>query len=109
MNGFSKLATTGEWDRLFAFWGYPAWLATLVGAAEIAGALLMLVPRFAFYGASTLAAVMLGAVVTLVTHPGSHFFRGRQTPMRFGTPLVYLLILLMVAAVRWKDRASRSA
>jgi uncharacterized membrane protein YphA (DoxX/SURF4 family) len=105
LSGVSKVVTTGEWNLLFASWGYPAWFTVAVGALEIAGALLMLVPRLAFYGGSTLAAIMLGAVVTLMMHPGSHLFRGRQAPMRTATPLVYLLILLIVAAVRWKDRA----
>jgi len=39
----------------FARWGYPDWLRTAIGVLEIAGALILLVPRVAWEGAVILA------------------------------------------------------
>jgi len=101
--GLSKLLTTGEWDRLFQSWGYPMWFMFTIGCIEILGAAAMLVPRFALAGALLLAAVMLGAAGTLIRHPGTHFFRGRQAPMRATTPLVWFAVLSAIAFVRWRQ------
>jgi len=100
--GLSKLITTGEWDRLFASWGYPAWFMIVVACAELFGAIALLVPRFAVVGAAVLGAVMLGAAGTLFTHPGTHFFRGRQAPMTATTPIIWFVLLSVIAVVRWR-------
>jgi len=39
--------------------GYPDWFHIVVGIAELTSMALLLVPRFASYGASLFAAVML--------------------------------------------------
>ena len=96
--GASKLAGANPWRALFLGWGYPAWCSTVVGIAEVAGAIGLLVPRLAAYAALALMGVMMGALVTLVTHPGG--------PMGWGaTPLLYLVLLAIVAATRWRARA----
>ena len=59
---------TGSATEMFAGWGYPAWFALLIGVAEAAGAIGLLVPkttRWAIYG---LSLVMLGAIFTHVTN-----------------------------------------
>ena len=56
------------WIRDFQRWGYPGWLRLAVGAAELASFALLLVPRFAGYGAGVFALVMLGAIFTHATH-----------------------------------------
>ena len=48
----------------FQEWGYPIWFVFVVGAIEVAGAGLLLIPALRFYGALLLAADMLGATVT---------------------------------------------
>ena len=64
--GFGKFDPQGGWARAFAVWHFPAWFRIAVGVAEIAGALLLLVPRTAFYGAALIAAIMIGAMLTHV-------------------------------------------
>jgi uncharacterized membrane protein YphA (DoxX/SURF4 family) len=101
--GLSKLVTTGDWDRLFASWGYPTWFMIAIACAEMFGAAALLIRRFAIVGAAVLGVVMLGGVGTLLTHPGSHFFKGRQAPMTIATPLVWVVLLSVVAALRWRQ------
>jgi hypothetical protein len=47
-----------------AMHGFPAWLRVLVGLAEVAGGLSLLIPRFAVYGALGLALLMVPATIT---------------------------------------------
>lgn len=101
--GLSKLLTTGEWDRLFQAWGYPLWFMVTIGCVEVMGAAALLVRRFAAAAALVLAAVMLGAAGTLIAHPGSHFFRGRQAPMSPATPLVWVVLLSVIGIARWRQ------
>ena len=68
VSGLSTLMTTGEWDKRFPSWGYPAWPVTVVGVTEIVGAVLVCVPRLARYFAIVLATIMAGATVTLLAH-----------------------------------------
>ena len=56
------------WIRDFARWGYPDWFRMLVGIAELVSFGLLLIPRFAGYGALIFAIVMLGAIFTHATH-----------------------------------------
>jgi uncharacterized membrane protein len=83
------------WLRLFVGWGYPASFSYVVGALEITGAIGVLIPATASWAAMLLATIMVGAVVTLVTHPGS---------MTWGTPAVHVALLSCIAAVRWRQR-----
>jgi uncharacterized membrane protein YphA (DoxX/SURF4 family) len=48
--------------------GYSDGFRVAVGIAELASAALLLIPRFAGYGASLFAVVMLGAIYTHATH-----------------------------------------
>jgi uncharacterized membrane protein YphA (DoxX/SURF4 family) len=55
----------------FVEWGYPSWMRFVVGALELASAILLLIPsrRTRFLGASTLVFVLTGAVTThIVNH-----------------------------------------
>jgi len=53
----------------FVQWGYPAWFSAVVGAGEIAAAVLLTLPRRRFLGAVILVALMTGAVTThIVDH-----------------------------------------
>ena len=104
LSGLSKLITSGEWDRLFPSWGYPAWFAVVVGATELVGVVMTCVPRLAAYGAVVLTTIMTGAAITLFRHPGSHYFRGRQGVLDYREPLVYAIILVGVAWARWNER-----
>ena len=83
------------WPRLFVGWGYPVWFTYVIGVVEVAGALAILVPRLATWAALVLGTVMLGAVVTLILHPGT---------MGWGTPVVHIVLLAIIAVARWRGR-----
>jgi uncharacterized membrane protein YphA (DoxX/SURF4 family) len=50
----------------FAEWGYPSWFRFVVGAGELAGGILLLVPRLRFVGCLILIVILEGAIVTHV-------------------------------------------
>jgi putative oxidoreductase len=66
--GLSKFDSNprSEWVRVFAAIGLGQWFRFFTGAMQIAGGVLFLIPRTATLGASMLASMMLGAVVTQV-------------------------------------------
>ena len=55
---------TGAATPMFEAWGYPAWFALLIGVAELAGAIGLLIPRTMRWAILGLGLVMLGAVFT---------------------------------------------
>ncbi len=68
---------TGSPEMLDAFqaWGYPAWFAYLVGATELLGATLLMIPHrnvkgasLRFHGALLLTVILLGAIGTHIVH-----------------------------------------
>ena len=65
--GTAKFRSPG-WEARFTAWGYPAWFRSTVGALEVLGALMLLVPGTRRWGALALAIVMAGAAVTHVAH-----------------------------------------
>jgi putative oxidoreductase len=95
--GVTKFVQPSRWEALFSSWGYPHWASAVIGLVEVAAALVLFVPRLAAYAAIVLGAVMIGAVCTLLMHPGGPFGRGV-------TPLVYAAMLVVVLAVRWRER-----
>ena len=66
--GAGKFAAPQRWQALFAGWGYPPWFMILTGTLEIGGSLLLLIPGTAIYGAGLLAAVMAGALYTVLAN-----------------------------------------
>ncbi|MGH9875191.1 MAG: DoxX family protein [Pyrinomonadaceae bacterium] len=67
-SGWLKLSGNIFWVRDFHRWGYPDWFRIVVGIAELSSMALLLLPRFAAYGATIFAVVMLGAIATHATH-----------------------------------------
>lgn len=59
---------TGAATEMFTGWGYPAWFALLIGCAELAGAIGLLIPKTTRYAIYGLTAVMLGAAYTHLSH-----------------------------------------
>lgn len=55
---------TGAATPAFTNWGYPAWFATFIGAAELAGAIGLLIPKTTRYAVFGLTLVMIGAGYT---------------------------------------------
>src|SRR5947209_8625132 len=83
----------------FAAFGFPYWFCILIGVIEVAGAVALLVPRTAFYGAAALGVVMVGAVLTLLLHGAA---------AQAVVPLVVLVVLAAVAYAR-RPRFARQA
>lgn len=64
--GGSKLAGVPEMQHNFQNWGYPQWFRVVVGGSEVISAVVILVPRAAWGGATVLAVLMAGATLTHV-------------------------------------------
>lgn len=83
-----KAAHDAEMRQFFASSGYPIWFMYAVMAAEIVGALALLVPRTRFIAACWLGAVMVGAI-------GTHARNGDP----FSDSLDALRILILVGCI----------
>src|SRR5258705_12666167 len=91
MVGFLKLSGDVQLVGLFEAIGHGQWIRYLTGALEVAGALLLLLPRTSGLGALMLAGVMVGAVVTHVFIVG-------------GSPLMAITLLVVTGVVAWGRR-----
>ena len=91
MVGFSKLSGNAQMVGLFEAIGIGQWFRYLTGVLEVAGAILLLIPRTSGLGALMLAGVMVGAVVTHV------FIIG-------GSPLMAIILLVVTSVVAWGRR-----
>ena len=93
LNGWQKIVPSEEVQNNFIEWGYSTQFATLIGALEIVGAILVLIPKTALYGALLLAAIMGGAIYThLTTQLGSPAFA-----------IILLLLTVVLCFLRWKS------
>jgi uncharacterized membrane protein YphA (DoxX/SURF4 family) len=88
--GGSKLAGAPAMVDVFARLGAGQWFRYLTGALEVIGAVGLVIPRAAFYGATLLGTVMVGAVVAHLAILG-----GNPTPA-----IVLLVIVGTVAYLR---------
>jgi len=88
--GVTKLA--GMMVEQFGEWGYPAWFQYLIGVAETAGGVGLLVKKTRFHAAAAMIVVMLGAIFTLL--------RAGQ----MGQVAVPVIVFLLTASVARKSR-----
>lgn len=93
--GAAKFLDAATWSAWFSGWGYPPGFSYVVGTLEVAGALLLIPPRSSSYAGGVLIVVMLGALVTVLLHPG------RLGP---GAPLIHMAVLVPVVVLRWRSR-----
>jgi uncharacterized membrane protein YphA (DoxX/SURF4 family) len=96
MAGFSKLSGNPLMVGMFDAIGLGQWFRYLTGALEVAGAVLLLIPRLSGLGALLLVGVMLGAVAT-------HLF------IIGGSPLMAIILLVVTGVVAWGRRRSTLA
>jgi uncharacterized membrane protein YphA (DoxX/SURF4 family) len=96
--GVTKFPVPNHWQEQFLAWGYPYWFVFAVGAAEVVGAIALFLPRFALLGVGLLLVVMIGALITLIGHPGSSLGGG-------ATPAFYVGVLCVIGLLRWRLRA----
>ena len=83
---WAKLTGASEMVELFAAIGFGQWFRYVTGILELAGAVLILVPKTGRIGAALLAAIMVGAVT-------AHLFVLHVSPV---TPGVLLLLCSLV-------------
>src|SRR6266404_6237206 len=91
MVGFLKLSGNAQLVGLFQAIGLGQWFRYLTGSLEVAGAILLLIPRTSGLGAIMLAGVMACAVMT-------HLF------IVGGSPLGAIILLVVTAIVAWGRR-----
>jgi uncharacterized membrane protein YphA (DoxX/SURF4 family) len=72
----------------FTTWGIPLWMMHVIGASELAGAVGLLVPRTRLAAAYALFLLMVGGLLTHLTH-GEYLFA--LMPIAYGGGL-YLLM-----------------
>src|SRR5271155_3640848 len=65
--GGAKLAGAPQMVEVFEKVGVGQWFRYVTGLLEVSGAIGVLVPGYAFYGAALLAMVMVGAIVSHLT------------------------------------------
>ena len=96
--GVPKVLGASPWPEYFEAWGYAEWFRVLIGTLQVAGALALLVPRVALYGAALLIVIMMGAEATELTHD-----------IGFGPvmPLVYIGLLSLILLFRWHRARKR--
>ena len=83
------------WVRDFARWSYPDWFRVFIGIAELISFGLLLIPRFAAYGATLFGLVMLGAIFTHATH-------GESVRLPFN--ILLLVFCVVIVFGRWRRR-----
>ena len=74
--------------QFFTKWGIPTWMMHFIGASELAGAIGLLLPRTRLAAAFALFLLMIGGLVTHLTH-GEYVLA--VMPVLYGAPL-YVLI-----------------
>lgn len=93
----SQKFTSPTWQRMFRTWGYPDGFYLVIGAIEVVGGIGLLIPRVTSYCAITLSIVMLAASATQILRGG-----------RNGVgEIVFALLLVALAWIRWGDRWRR--
>ncbi|HKO50236.1 MAG TPA: DoxX family protein [Polyangiaceae bacterium] len=93
-SGLTKLIGMQAHIDHFAKWGYPDWFRVFVGAAEVAGAVGILVPRTSLLACAGMGILMLGAAYTHLTNG-----EGAQA----SAPL---LLLALLGYVAWSRRST---
>ncbi len=88
-----------EWAIKFERWGYPDGFYMVIGALEIAGGVLLLVPRVSSYAAALLGAILIGAAAT-------HALNAETS--RIAPPLMWLAVMTLIGVAR-RRRAWRTA
>lgn len=92
--GLSKVAGTELAVQSFAKWGYPDWARFVTGIVEVVAALLLVVPRWAFFGASALVPIMASATF-------AHLFRASDEDDK---ALFTATLLGLCAMLAWVGR-----
>ncbi|MEZ5346890.1 MAG: DoxX family protein [Pyrinomonadaceae bacterium] len=82
---------TGAQTQMFEQWGYPSWFAYIIGIAELAGAIGLLIPKFTKFAILGLTLIMIGAAFT-------HLANGES--MQIIRPAIFAILLWGVWLLR---------
>ncbi len=104
MSSIPKLTSHPGAVEMFANYGYPENFYLLVGAIELLGAICLLIPKVAGYGASALIVIMIGASLT-------HLVNDEVPQVLFtGTLMILLAVVGWVRRPefvrKWHDKAA---
>ena len=88
--GLAKFVSPA-WAIKFERWGYPDGFYMVIGALELAGGVLLLVPRVSSYAAALLGVILVGAAAT-------HALHGETT--RVAAPLMWLAVMTLIGVAR---------
>ena len=91
-----KLLGAHAWILKFVNWGYPRWFPFAVGALELLGGVVLLIPKLARYGALVLAVIMIGAGYT-------HLANGEGLQV-----LRPVIVLMLLGIVFWLRKPNRN-
>jgi len=94
---FVKITAQPVMVQGFTTFGFPVWFLYVTGFIELAGAILVLLPRFAGIGAALLSCVMVGAIFAHLRHGQS------------AMAVVPLILLALSLTVGWLRGWSRTA
>lgn len=99
----SKLTGTGNTVQYFAAIGWGQWFRYLTGFLDIAGTILLFVPRWTCYGAIVLAcSVGTATFISLTILRGNAAWGG---PIMVVVPLIMTLLAAGLAWLTWPNRA----
>ena len=90
--GLPKIFGGQDWARNFELWGYPDWMRVVVGLVEVAGAILLVTPRFSLFAAGALTVIMAGAMYT-------QFIYGDFAHAVI--PMILFVLLATIVIARW--------
>lgn len=93
-NGIRKITGTEMMINTFHELGFPDWFRIVVGVLELAGAIVLALPRFTHYAAAALGGLMIGAMATeMIAGQG------------FGAVLAgqWLVVLALIAGFRFNS------
>jgi uncharacterized membrane protein YphA (DoxX/SURF4 family) len=99
-SGIRKLAGLEQMIVMFHDLGYPDWFRIAVGLLEIAGAVLLALPRSTVYAAGGLGVLMIGAVI-------SEAAAGRVFESLL--PGQWLIVLALIAFRRIRARTKKNS
>lgn len=91
--GAKKFDEASMWAKIFVQIGFGDWFRYLTGTMQIAGALLLVVPRTARLGAAVLACTMIGAIL-------AHLFLLGTGVAGAIIPAIALVAIIVVGARR---------
>jgi uncharacterized membrane protein YphA (DoxX/SURF4 family) len=101
--GTTKLTGTGQTVEYFAAIGWGQWFRYLTGFLDIAGTILLFVPRWTCYGAIVLAcSVGTATFISLTILRGNAAWGG---PIMVVVPLIMTLLAAGLAWLTWPNRA----